>query len=733
MDHQRNKAVLILDHSSFFARPSGVTFNVNVQNSDQQQQQDQVNNENTLGMKSLWTCIVECVLEYCRILFDIFEDDALITLIVTGIDQRDQSSCWNRYKNLSQCMDFFAGIQPPNERSLINDDDLLKHSLNEAITALCTRSKKQNIPNDLDYTNSGHIILFSTFNNKRIATIEKDAQTFHQSHNHMALEMTDFVPLTKCDLTLVDVRPLDQPIPTSNPEFNLITSILHRTLYYAQAGQMLFTRMLQILLKQHNLALTTVTGIPMKEDVASRSSLNYDVDIVHPAEVHHSLRERAPLKYWRQIKDDVETIVLKWSAFSYDPENYYDTYSAYRFSPLDVNSRESACLTNFLLSGKCVLLELGNIPNECAVNINEYGDENCFNTSENDLSSLTTTTTATNRLFSHMIISHNQELMIHAIAFGSNNPMSKIGPCYIVNDEKDNMSINDLEELMDEIDDDNLEKDLRVESFINIIRTTTLYPLETMTSGKIPIEDSLRLLERHTRRCPLLTNETILFNMPSPTNLLTSLILREKLSDDDVSKCLIALKYIDNMERNGEQLPVPNNFQYTTKIVTNKAKKDEAYRFLWREIEYFVRGYKETSDSHRHIYQNIVDRRKTDIENDSSIYQSNKIDFIFPTDETSSTSTMITKRDKNLQENNEKMNGRVWTEFNDIKQVVAANSLRDMWNRKQQEKRAPEFDGRAEYPPPRLIPLYVNLNSKTSLTNPIGIQPILTTNISEKI
>lgn len=27
------------------------------------------------------------------------------------------------------------------------------------------------------------------------------------------------------------------------------------------------------------------------------------------------------------------------------------------------------------------------------------------------------------------------------------------------------------------------------------------------------------------------------------------------------------------MERTGETLPVPNNFQYTTKIMTNKAKK----------------------------------------------------------------------------------------------------------------------------------------------------------------
>lgn len=127
---------------------------------------------------------------------------------------------------------------------------------------------------------------------------------------------------------------------------------------------------------------------------------------------------------------------------------------------MDVNSRESACLTNFLLSGKCVLLELGNLPSECAVNINEYGDENNLNTSEIELTSSSTTT---NRLFSHMIISHNQELMIHSIAFGSNNPMSKMGPCYIVTEEKDNVSVNDLEELMDEIDDDVLEKDLRVE------------------------------------------------------------------------------------------------------------------------------------------------------------------------------------------------------------------------------------------------------------------------------
>lgn len=80
MDRQRYKTVLILDHSSFFSRPSGVTFNVQLQTTDQQPTTHvETNGENSIGMKSLWTCVVECVLEYCRILFDIFEDDALVS------------------------------------------------------------------------------------------------------------------------------------------------------------------------------------------------------------------------------------------------------------------------------------------------------------------------------------------------------------------------------------------------------------------------------------------------------------------------------------------------------------------------------------------------------------------------------------------------------------------------------------------------------------------------------
>ena len=135
--------------------------------------------------------------------------------------------------------------------------------------------------------------------------------------------------------------------------------------------------------------------------------------------------------------------------------DYYDSYSACRFSPLDVNSRESACLTNFLLSGKCVLLEVANLPDQCTIKSNEYAEES----NSCDLLSCS----SSNRLFSHLIICQNDQLLIHSLAFASINPMSKMASSYIVTTDEEHLSSNDFDETNDEIDEETLEKDLRVE------------------------------------------------------------------------------------------------------------------------------------------------------------------------------------------------------------------------------------------------------------------------------
>lgn len=44
-----------------------------------------------------------------------------------------------------------------------------------------------------------------------------------------------------------------------------------------------------LILQHYDLASTTVTGIPMKEEQNASSSANYDVEIFHRAEAHASL------------------------------------------------------------------------------------------------------------------------------------------------------------------------------------------------------------------------------------------------------------------------------------------------------------------------------------------------------------------------------------------------------------------------------------------------------------
>ena len=254
------------------------------------------------------------------------------------------------------------------------------------------------------------------------------------------------------------------------------------------------------------------------------------------------------------MKNQLETIVLKWSAFSYDAESkfrrrscslswwevtreltspcrtmearlsrqwpvhlflsrrgiewhrtdfisesrrlclrrevvlctldYYDSYSACRFSPLDANSRESACLTNFLLSGKCVLLEVANLPDQCTIKSNEYAEES----NSCDLLSCS----SSNRLFSHLIICQNDQLLIHSLAFGSINPMSKMASSYILTTDEEHLSSNDFDETNDEIDEETLEKDLRVE--VNVFGFDLLICLVLEEFHRFdPINDTLSI------------------------------------------------------------------------------------------------------------------------------------------------------------------------------------------------------------------------------------------------
>lgn len=65
-----------------------------------------------------------------------------------------------------------------------------------------------------------------------------------------------------------------------------LSPLLSCELISVRASRWLASRFCSLVLQHYELASTTVTGIPMKEEQNASSSANYDVEIFHPAAAH---------------------------------------------------------------------------------------------------------------------------------------------------------------------------------------------------------------------------------------------------------------------------------------------------------------------------------------------------------------------------------------------------------------------------------------------------------------
>ena len=166
-----------------------------------------------------------------------------------------------------------------------------------------------------------------------------------------------------------------------------LSSTLTTTLYSAVAGPALASKLLYLCLKHYNLASTTVTGIPMKEEQNASSSANYDVELFHLGESHVKLLGDVSDMPCLSRREDCEymTVTLKWCTprGSAGVELHHSS-GTYRITPTEVNSRQSSCLTNFLLSGRSVMLEMQK--------------------------------RGSSKSMSHMLTSHGGEIFIHTLS-----------------------------------------------------------------------------------------------------------------------------------------------------------------------------------------------------------------------------------------------------------------------------------------------------------------------------
>lgn len=140
-----------------------------------------------------------------------------------------------------------------------------------------------------------------------------------------------------------------------------MSSILTTEVHSIKAPQ-IHSKLSHLILSHYDLASTTVTGIPMKEEQNASSSANYDVEIYHASNAHLAILkgnadDSALIKNLREGAE-YDTVTLKWCTPRGSSADNHLCSAMHRITPVDVNSRPSSCLINFLLNGRSVMLEM---------------------------------------------------------------------------------------------------------------------------------------------------------------------------------------------------------------------------------------------------------------------------------------------------------------------------------------------------------------------------------------
>ncbi|XP_053202094.1 integrator complex subunit 13-like [Panonychus citri] len=538
--------------------------------------------------KSLWTCSVEAIQEYSRIVYDVFPgSERLLSLvtcdevgfkIVMGWNSEHQNiahlnSCFARSSfHTRPSSSFSRGSEP-----IWTEDSTLSNGVKAAIEALGTPTVTQTQIRGKNprEANSGRVMLIACFKNENQLKYVSDFMADCLNRYNKAMREKDDpnrLPINECHLTIVNIYPVGDLSPSSQIReiANFYPSpILSCEIHSSRGGTMFALKLLSLVQSHYHLASTTVTGIPMKEEQNASSSANYDVEIVHPADAHVNLPKIATGagggdgSCHRIPKEDAnyETIPLKWCTPRTTSVELHHCSSAYRISPVDVNSRPSSCLTNFLLSGRTVMLEMTKLKGS--------------------------------KVMSHMLSSHNGELYIHTLYTGrsllEDPPSISEGIGGRITDYR----INDFGELMKRIK-------------LSPIKPSMISSEKTVS----PIDKAMGYLTRQTLYWPIVLGHSIMFNLQLHIAPLINLIPKDQLTVEDVNECKNAIYQIVKMESKGTSLVLP-----CVSARGKGPKKEELYKLLWRELDHYIEIYASTPQ-HKTILSTLRDLHVTSSNSD---------------------------------------------------------------------------------------------------------------------
>jgi len=551
-----HKTVFVLDHGPYFALPC-------------HQVEFDVGRRAGPGFiplapisKSVWTVAVEAVAEYCRIVWDLFPNqDKLVRVVVASPDCNEVQPLlgWGEDGQTSaSVMSSLAMVGRPTSDSREND---VVGGIMQGLEALCEPSpiQEERLNVDGSVVNRGRLVVLTTLeDDSQLEKMVREVESRLGGVNKRAAATAGLLPISGVELVILHTQPGER-VQLRTPCDSLVdvSPQLSTILHTSPAGPALASKLLNLCLNHYSLASTTVTGIPMKEEQNASSSANYDVELFHHGESHSRLLgDVSDINHARRDGCEYKTATLKWcTPRGSAAVELHHCSGTYRVTPTEVNSRQSSCLTNFLLSGRSVMLEMMR-------------------------------RTSNTKIISHMLTSHGGEIFIHTLSFCRSTledpPSISEGPGGRVTDYR----IPDLADLM---------------------RNNRLAPWPG-TEGN-PAGRARTKMERATRTFPCTISSTTVFNMANVAPLI-NILLGDTITEEQLAECRKILYSLLTMETKGDPLPGP---LAGTNPGKKGGRKDEQYRLMFSELERVVTAQSNISARHHTVLECLMEVRNKPI------------------------------------------------------------------------------------------------------------------------
>ncbi|TNN10207.1 Integrator complex subunit 13 [Schistosoma japonicum] len=366
-DEYNGKTVLLINHTHMVGCFSGDELNLD--------SGVKFVNTRTVFQKSIWSNLVEAVIQYCRVVFDIFSTEKPIS-IVTFDDEEKIHSIWlNEDQNLDTIWNIFSQEGPPKTSSL----DFLDRGSLPGLSSAChllqmlTPHQKKNNSSE----NKGRVVVLSMSMGNQISSWIPDILL----NLEKPVNIPERMDVTSSEWVFIDLFPASEFSADVNelfpkriePPSSVYPNVRHRFYYHKllATSQELYQGLMRLAESHYNLSSTLVQDIPMKEEanVNSGSSM-YGVEILHRAEVHDMLKLAGlyeKLLVCTDAKDNKsisrpnsgfsKTLGIKWVTPKTSDTNFLRfAVATYRVTLADVCHRASTCLAQFVLGGRSVAL-----------------------------------------------------------------------------------------------------------------------------------------------------------------------------------------------------------------------------------------------------------------------------------------------------------------------------------------------------------------------------------------